>query len=100
MESPKLSENEIVSYASDKSLNEEIIRRIVRRREWLKLYAVKKALIFNPKTPPITAMQMISFMNKRDLKNLSRSHEVPGYITRKAKELIQNEQKKKDKNKK
>ncbi len=89
LESPKLSENEIVSFASDKSLSEELIRRISRNREWVRLYSVKRALVMNPKTPPITAMQLLSYLSKRELKILSKSHDVPGYISRKARQLAQ-----------
>jgi len=91
LESPKISENEIVSYASDKGLNEELIRRIARNKEWTRLYSVKKALILNPKTPPITATQLLKYLTKRDLRLLSKSHDVPGYVSRKARQLAQGE---------
>lgn len=89
LESPKVSENEIVSYASDKGLNEELIRKIARNKEWVRLYSVKKALVLNPKTPPIKASQLLNYLTKRDLRILGKSHDVPGYIARKAKQLSQ-----------
>lgn len=91
LESPKLAENEVVSYASDKGLNEEIIRKISRNKEWVRLYSVKKALVLNPKTPPITASQLLNYLTKRELRIIGKSHDIPGYISRKARQLTQKE---------
>ena len=89
LESPKLSEDEIVSYASDKGLPEEVIRKIARNREWVRLYSIKKALVQNPKTPPSLAMQFLNYLVKKDLQGLAKSHDVPGYIARKARQILQ-----------
>lgn len=89
LKSPSTSEREVISFAKDRSLNDEIIRTIATNREWTKLYAVRHALVENPKCPPILALQFLKTLNQRDLRHISTSHDVPGYIARQAKQLLQ-----------
>lgn len=89
LKSPSTSEREVISFAKDRSLNDEIIRTIATNREWTKLYAVRHALVENPKCPPILALQFLKTLNQRDLRHIATSHDVPGYIARQAKQLLQ-----------
>ncbi len=88
LENPKLTDKEIMTFASTKSLDDEIVRRIARNREWTRLYGVRLALVRNPKTPASIAMSFLSTLNERDLKTLARDKEVPGYIQKTAKEIV------------
>jgi hypothetical protein len=89
LKSPALSEKEVTSFAKDKALNEEIVRLIASNRDWTKLYAIRHALVQNPKCPPAIAQNFLKTLTPRDLKLLSLSHDVPGYIARQAKQLVQ-----------
>jgi len=89
LKSPALSEKEVIAFAKDKSLNEEIVRYIATNRDWTKLYAVRHALVQNPKCPPAIAQNFLKTLTPRDLKLLSVSHDVPGYIAKQAKQLVQ-----------
>ena len=89
LNSPRTSDKEVILYARDRALNDEIIRTIAANRDWTKLYPVRFALVSNPKCPPVLAMQFVRSLNAKDIKHLSSSHEVPGYIARQAKQIMQ-----------
>ena len=88
LKSPRTSLKDVESYAKDRALPDEVIRTIAGNREWTKSYAVRQALIINPKCPPVTAMMFMRTLITKDLKHLAQSHEVPGYIARHAKQLL------------
>lgn len=88
MKSPRLTERDIISYSKNKALHDEIIRMIALNREWTKIYSVKHNLATNPKCPPILAMQFLRSLTTKDLKQISISREVPGYIARQAKNIL------------
>lgn len=88
LKSPKTSEKEVIAYAKDRALDDEIIRTISKNRDWTKLYAVRFSLVQNPKTAPAVAMNFMKTLNPRDIRNLSHSHDVPGYVVRAAKRYL------------
>ncbi len=89
LKSPRLNEKEIIFYARSRNLNEEIIRSIAFSRDWTKNYAVRAALVSNPKCPPNQAATFLRTLTTRDIKHLSQSKDVPGFIARSAKNLLQ-----------
>ena len=86
--SPRLTYKEIGLYASDKSLDGEIISRIARERKWTKHYSVLLSLVQNPKTPTAKTLAFLKSLRRRDLQNLSRARDVPGPVRRSAKNMI------------
>ncbi len=93
LESPKLTENEIAIYSKMKSLPQEIIRKIATSREWTKHYSVVLNLVKNPKTPLPIAMGFLSRLRERDLREISRSREVPDPIRREAQKILTRKEK-------
>lgn len=89
LKSPRLNDKEVILYARSRNLNEEIIRSIAFNRDWTKNYAVRQALAGNPKCPPNQAMTFLRTLLNRDVKHLSQSKDVPGFIARNAKQLLQ-----------
>ncbi len=85
LDNPGLTIKEIALHAQNRALPDEIIRKIGMNREWVRHYAVKLALIQNPKTAPAQAMNFLKFMRKGDLKTLSRSKDIPGLVMKMAK---------------
>ena len=75
--SPKITESEILAIASSKQVNDEVLKEIAMNREWLRNYQIRLALVNNPKTPLSIAMAQISYLNQRDLGLLSKSKGVP-----------------------
>jgi len=88
LKSPKTSEKEVCAYAKNRALDDEIIRTISHNRDWTKLYSVRHSLVQNPKTAPAVAMNFLKTLNPRDVRNISHSHDVPGYVVRAAKRLL------------
>lgn len=89
MASPKLTEEELVTFAGNRNLSREVNRIISSKREFLKSYPVKLALVNNPKTPPAKSLQLLTYLRESDLKNLSKSRNVPGVIATSARKLLQ-----------
>jgi len=93
MNSPKLTEEEVISVAKSKQSNDEAIRMITRNKEWMKIYAIKYGLVTNPKTPTGIAIRLIPFLNKKDVKDIAKSKNVPGVIANTAKKALQSKEK-------
>jgi hypothetical protein len=88
IKSPGVSDPEVMHYAANRSLDEDIIRYIANKRQWTRLYGVKVALCNNPKTPVPQAMGMLPHLRPPDLKALARSKGVPSAIANAAKQML------------
>ena len=75
-----LSEQEIEHTAASRSVVEEVLETISRKREWVNKYSVAKALVWNPRTPLPTALRLVSRMAVRDLRDLGRDRNVPDAV--------------------
>lgn len=78
--SPSTTEAEANSMAHSRQVGEDILRFIGNKREWLGNYELKKALVFNPKTPVGIGMKFLSHLHVADLRDLSRSRGVPAAV--------------------
>jgi hypothetical protein len=89
MASPKLSEGEVEQIAGMRSVNEEALRIIASRQRFLRRYGVVRNLVFNPRTPPAIAIQLLSRLSERDLRLLTRDRNVPEPVRRVARERVE-----------
>lgn len=71
------SEDEVEQVAANRSMDEEVLAVIARRREWVSRYGVCKALVQNPRTPVGLSVRLVSRLSVRDLKTLRRDKNVP-----------------------
>jgi hypothetical protein len=76
--SPKMASGEAAGVARSKDVSEEILRYIANKKKWVGTYEVKKALVFNSKTPLTTSLKFLSHLRDNDLKALTRSRNVAG----------------------
>jgi hypothetical protein len=88
IKSPKVQESEAVAYAGSRAISPDVIRYISQRREWIKLYSVKLALVMNPKCPMSTAMTFLGHLHKNDLKKVARSKGIPSALATAAKRKL------------
>lgn len=88
LKSPRLTAREISTFASNKTLNEDVISYISRKREWTKAYSTRIALVKNPKCPANQALVFLKTLRHQDLMKLARAKDVPAYIARGAKTAI------------
>jgi hypothetical protein len=76
MESPKITLDEILLVARNKSIAGEIVGKVARNREWIKNYNIMLELVQNPKTPVKEALGFIKKLHARDLKQLARNKNI------------------------
>lgn len=88
MASPKLSEGEVEQIAGMRAVNEEALRIIASRQRFLRRYGVVRNLVFNPRTPPALAIQLMSRLSDRDLRQLARDRNVSETVRRVARERV------------
>lgn len=77
LQSPKVSESEIQSFAAMREVREEVMRIISNNRAFLKSPAVVRALVFNPRAPIDVSLPLIKLLKDRDLKLLTIDKNVP-----------------------
>jgi hypothetical protein len=77
LQSPQLSDREVESFASMATLGEEALRLIATNRKYRKNYTIKRALMFNPKTPLEVSLHMLPSVIPQDLKLLVASRNIP-----------------------
>ena len=77
LESPKLTDQEIETFASMKNVQESVLRGIAGKRKFMKLYPVLRALTANPRCPLDVALPIMKSLLVQDLRNLSMNKNVP-----------------------
>lgn len=86
--SPKITEIEVISFAQNRSIGEELLRIISSNREWTKNYQIKVALVTNPKTPQPVAIKFINYLQDKDLRSLMKSKDVSSNISAQARRIL------------
>jgi hypothetical protein len=84
----RVDEKEILRYAQKKELSEDVVTAIAKDPKWKKSYPLKQALVNNPKTPLSLSLNVLSHLQERDLKSLSRGKDVPPALKQKAQEIL------------
>jgi hypothetical protein len=72
-----LSDQEVEQTANNRSVVEEVLVTIARKREWVNKYNVTRALVHNPRTPLAVTMRLIAKLSVRDLRELGRDRNIP-----------------------
>lgn len=80
LQNPRLSDPEVLQMARDRNLPEEILSELLRRKEWIKKYPVRLALVQNPKVPLPSALKLLGTIRDADLRRIARSKDVPSQI--------------------
>lgn len=80
LNSNPLSDQEVEMAAASRSVVEEVLEAIARKREWISRYNVARLLILNPRAPLAITMKLIPRMSVRDLREISRSKNVPDAV--------------------
>ncbi len=80
LESPKVGDSEVETYATQKNVLEAVLRAIPMKRRFIKHYTVVRNLVFNPRTPLDVSLGLMKNLLVHDLKNLSGNKEVSDTI--------------------
>lgn len=76
LQSPKLSETEMETYAAMKNVQEDVLRSIARNRRFMKQYSVVRALANNPRAPVDIGLPLVAHLTANDLQHLMRNKNV------------------------
>jgi hypothetical protein len=85
--SPRISLNDVVSYAASPLTNEEVLREIGENKEWMSNPYLLKALVANPRTPVPVAMRHLVHLPLVELNLLSKNRNIHAVIRREARRL-------------
>jgi hypothetical protein len=88
LENPKMTETEVELLARSRSVSEEILRVVAKRRDWMKSYNVILAMVNNPKAPQGATLRLVSTLKTRDLQMLEKNKNVTEGIRSTAKKLV------------
>ncbi|HEV2521101.1 MAG TPA: hypothetical protein VGT24_01860 [Candidatus Acidoferrales bacterium] len=76
LQSPKLTMQEVESYAGMRTLSEEALRLISINRKYRKNYIILRSLMFNPKTPLEITLHLLPLMKATELKLLTADKNI------------------------
>jgi hypothetical protein len=88
LDNPKLTETEVELIAKSRSAPDEALRKISKKKEWMKSYSIVQALVTNPKTPSGIALPLVSELKTRDLALMAKNKNVSEGIRSTAKKLL------------
>ncbi len=88
VEGPKMTDFEIKLITGNRSICEEVLRAIAKHRVWGKHPEIRKELAMNPKTPLDISLRLLNSLNDSDLKEVSKSKEIPYGLAASAKRLF------------
>jgi len=77
LQSTRITEREVESFAAMASLSDEVLRLIGKNRNFIKNYTVVKNLMSNPKTPLDISLHMLPTLTAQDLKMLTSNKNIP-----------------------
>lgn len=86
--SPKVSESEVETFAAAKNVSENVLREIARNRRFMKIYAVVRNLINNPRCPLDVSLTLVKNLLVMDLKHLQGNKNVPDTLRKVATKLF------------
>jgi hypothetical protein len=88
LDSPRISDLEIVAVANSRNVSDEILRKIAVNRSWMKNYQVRLALANNPKTPLPMGLKIIGTLMVADLKRLAKNKGVSNVLSSAAQRFV------------
>lgn len=86
--SPKLTEDDIISYAASSLTHEEVLRFIADSRQWTANRQVVNALVQNPRTPPPAAIRFLKSYQTSELRVLSQNRSLSAAVRQEARRLL------------
>jgi hypothetical protein len=85
---PRITVEEALSVAKNRSASHELLRIISDQREWVRHYQVRLALVQNPKTPLQVALHLLGGVTERDLRLIAKSRNVSSSLQAQARRAL------------
>ena len=86
--SPLLSDEDIIAFASSSQTNEDILRAIADNRQWTSNRQVVAAIVQNPRTPPPAAIRFLRGFATNELRVISNNRSVSVTVRQEAKRML------------
>lgn len=86
---PRLSEEEVAEFSKNTQVDDTVLRKIAASANWMRVYAVKCALVSNPKTPVDISLNLLKLLQHKDLQRVSKSKNIPQVLATHATKLIE-----------
>jgi hypothetical protein len=94
MRNPRMSESEAEAIAGMRNVDDEVLRLLTTRRDFISKYSIVLNLARNPKTPVGVVLPLINRLTLRDLKGLKDDKGVAETVRASARKLHQQRSKK------
>src|ERR1700688_285085 len=88
LKNPALAETDVAVLLARKNLSAAVIEEICKRRDWLKTYALKKALACHPHTPRLVSLRLLRELYLMDLVQIARLPGVSSELKRNAEDQL------------
>jgi hypothetical protein len=88
MRNPRMSVSEAEIIAGMRNLDDEVLRILSTRREWMSKYTIINVLCHNPKAPIGVVIPLINRLTLRDLKGLKDDKNVPEVVRQAARKFF------------
>ena len=86
--SPKLTEDDVISYAASSLTHEDVLRFIADSRQWTANRQVVSALVQNPRTPPPAAIRFLKSYQTSELRVLSQNRSLSATVRQEVRRLL------------
>jgi hypothetical protein len=92
--SPRISDDEIVNVAQMRDISDKVLRAIANIRRFRANKLVITSLLHNPKTPVGVSLGLgLPNLTDRELQSLSRDRNIPAAVARAAKQVLDRREK-------
>ena len=88
LSNPQITEEEVLSLASDRGTAGDLLRMIALNREWMKSAEIKIALVKNPKSPIGIVLPFLAGLGNHELTTISRSKNIASAIVKQAETIL------------
>jgi len=88
LDNPALDETQLCLILGRKDLPAEVLEEVIRRKQLLKNYRVKRALAFHPRTPRLPSLRLVRELYLMDLAQLALLPGTPAELKRIAEEQL------------
>lgn len=80
LRNPRITDTEVESISSIKTVPEDVLRQIGHNRAWTRSYTVIHNLVRNPRTPIALSLGFLNRIQTRDMRALSLNKNIPDVI--------------------
>ena len=93
LQNARITEAEIYDIAKNSNIDEMVLRAIANNSHYMKNYAVKVAIVSNPRVPIDVSLKWVKFLVDKDLKKLASSKNIPQVLSTHCQKMLENKKK-------